>query len=246
MRNWRRLHGVLVLALLGAILIGASGCGYVKNLRDDTMDCFILGAGVVPPVVPTGDGDTEAVGFLPPSIGLYVQATDFMHLGGLWKISGDVEMDRRGLQTCVDQRAKVGLGPLHYIQRKQTPLSANAYKVEGNQMDGWREHMRELKDPIFNERAKKLIYRSTYAQLFLHRGWQDWEMFSVEVAIPEPFILHSGLNLRLGFDPSQVFDLVLGIFTIDLYDDNAFELNGDLQHPVGMAEEEMEDEEEAM
>jgi hypothetical protein len=155
-------------------------------------------------------------------------------------------MDRRGLQTCVDQRAKAGLGPLHYIQVKQTPISANAYKIEGNQMDGWREHMRNLRDPIFNAEAKKLIRRSSYAQPFLHRGWQDWETFSIEVAIPEPFILHSGLNVRLGVDPSQFFDLFLGLFTIDLYDDNAYEVNGDLRFPpetTEMGETETEEEE---
>lgn len=232
MGEQRWLRGMLATVLIGSIMLGMSGCGYFKNLRDDTMDCFILGAGVVPPVIPTGDGGTQAVGALPPSIGVYAQATDFVHLGALYKASGDIEMDRRGLQTCVDHRTKFGLGPLHYIVHKQIPGSANAYKVEGNQMDGWREHMQQLKDPVFNSPAKKLIYRSSYEQPFLHRGWQDWETFSLEIAIPEPFILHSGLNFRVGVDPSQFFDLFLGVFAIDLYDDNAFTFGGDLQHPV--------------
>ena len=92
--NKRRLTALLTLCVL--TLIAMSGCGYLKNVRDDTMDCFILGGGVVTPVVPQEEGN-QAVGFLPPSIGVYVQATDFMHLGGLYKITGDVEMDRRGL-----------------------------------------------------------------------------------------------------------------------------------------------------
>ena len=227
--NKRRLTALLTLCVL--TLIAMSGCGYLKNVRDDTMDCFILGGGVVTPVVPQEEGN-QAVGFLPPSIGVYVQATDFMHLGGLYKITGDVEMDRRGLAVVGDHRAKAGLGPLHYVMVQQTPILANAYKEEGNQMDGWREHMRRLKDPLLNSSAKELVYDSPMPRPFLHRGWQDWEMFSVEVAIPEPFILHSGLALRAGFDPSQVFDLALGLFCIDLYDDNAYRFGGKLQHPV--------------
>ena len=58
-------------------------------------------------------------------------------------------------------------------------------------------------------------------------------MFSLEVAIPEPFILHSGINARVGFDVSEVFDLALGLICIDFYDDNAFTFFwGKLQHPV--------------
>ena len=57
---------------------------------------------------------------------------------------------------------------------------------------------------------------------WLSQGWQDWETISIEVAIPEPFILHSGFYARVGVDPSQVFDLFLGLFGLDLYGDAAY------------------------
>lgn len=228
-QRWLR-YGAAVFAVV-CIMFGASGCGYFKNLRDDAMDCAMIGGGVVPPVVPDGEGGTKAVGALPPSIGLYIEATNFMHFGGLYKVTGDVEMDRRGLFTGIDKRYKAGLGPWHYVVNHQYPVSANAYKMDDNEMDGWRTHMDELKDPIFNAPAKKLIFQTSYEQPYMYRGWQDWEMFSIELAIPEPFILHSGFNVRLGVDPSQFFDLALGIFGIDLYDDNAYHFNGDLRFP---------------
>jgi hypothetical protein len=202
-------------------------------MRDDALDCFILGAGVVPPVAPTEDGN-QAVGLLPPSLGIYMEATEFFHLGALFKASADLEWDRRGLGTVVDRRLKAGAGPLHYASVWQKPVCANAYKdaEEPNQMDGWREHMSNLRDPVFDMPAKELVFedRLDEGKWWLARGWQDWEMFSLEVAIPEPFILHSGLNVRAGFDPSQVFDFLLGLATVDLYDDNAYCLDGTLQH----------------
>jgi len=222
---------LIALALIGCIVAGSSGCGYLKNMRDDFADCFILGAGIVTPVAP-GDPDNMAVGFLPPSFGVYVEATEFMHLGAIYKASADIEWDRRGMGVLVDQRAKAGIGPLHYVNITQIPLWVNAYKVEGNQMDGWRKHMRALQDPVFHRPAKELIFDSPLAEPFLYKGWQDWETFSVEIAIPEPFILHSGFNVRVGVDPSQIFDFALGILCIDLYDDNAYRFGGKLQHPL--------------
>ena len=227
----RSLRSWMMVALIGCALAGSSGCGYLKNVRDDAMDCFMLGVGVVPPVAP-GEEENKAIGFLPPSIGAYVQVTDFLHLGALFKASADLEWDRRGAGVLVDQRTKIGLGPLHHVQIKQTPICVNAYKDEGNQMDGWREHMRTLRDPVFNAPAKELIFHSTTPRPFLANGWQDWEMISVEIAIPEPFILHSGFNVRAGIDPSQMFDFVLGLVGVDLYDDNAYRFSGELQFPL--------------
>ena len=226
-----------MVVLIGCVVVGTSGCGYLKNVRDDALDCIVLGVGVVPPVAPTGD-ENKAVGLLPPSLGIYLEATEFLHLGALFKASADLEVDRRGMGVMLDRRLKAGIGPLHYASIWQKPLYANAYKdaEEPNQMDGWREHMRDLRDPVFNKPAKELIFedRLDEGKWWLAEGWQDWETFSVEIAIPEPFILHSGFNVRAGFDPSQVFDLVLGLFTIDLYDDDAYNpWSGELQHTMG-------------
>jgi hypothetical protein len=201
----------------------------LKNVRDDAMDCLILGVGYTPAVAPTADGN-KAVGFLPPSIGAYVELTEFLHFGALFKGSADLEIDRRAAGAVVDVRTKFGLGPLHHIKVKQHVIMGNAYKTEENQMDGWREHMRGLRDPIFRRPAKELIFDKSRPLRFLHRGWQDWEVISLEVAIPEPFILHSGFNFRVGIDPSQIFDFVMGLVCIDIYDDNAYRFSGKLQH----------------
>ncbi len=236
MRRNGRWRTALVLVVLSGLALSATGCGYLKNVRDDLMDCGTLAVGIVPPVVPTETG-TKAVGFLPPAIGVYAQATDLFHLGAIYKATGDLEWDRRGVGLTVDQRAKIGLGPAHWVWIEQDPIAVNAYKRRGNQMDGWRQHMNELRDPILGSPAKTMIFEPTLDETtgweslrYLPLGWQDWEFFSLEVAVPEPFILHSGLYLRAGFDPSQVFDLVLGLFTIDLYDDAAYTLGGALQH----------------
>jgi hypothetical protein len=231
MRHSSRIapRGWLIAVTLG-LALATQGCGYLKNVRDDLMDCFMIGGGVVTPVMPGDDGPI-ATGSIPPSFGVYLEATEFLHLGALFKASADIEMDRRATGLVADQRLKLGIGPFHYIDVKQTPIHANDYKWRGNDLDGWRENMRRLKDPIFGRPGKQLIFdkRNDDGKWVLHRGWQDWETFSVEIAIPEPFILHSGINFRVGIDPSQIFDLALGLFGIDLYNDNAYRANGDIR-----------------
>jgi len=233
-RDARGRTAILVLSLL----LLPQGCGYFKNVRDDFLDCFIFGAGVVTPVAKTKEG-SKGLGPIPPSFGIYVEATDFLHAGALYKASGDVEWDRRGLGVVADVRTKIGLGPVHYTDIRQYPIRTNDYKKRGNKFDGWRDHMQELEDPVFGRPAKRLIYdeRVKDGKWFLHRGWQDWETFSVEIAIPEPFFFHSGINLRVGFDPSQVFDFLLSIVGLDLYQDNAFKLNGDVRYPSDPGED---------
>ncbi len=244
-RRSESVRAVLIVAALGAVLLLSSGCGYLKNVRDDLMDVGTLAVGVVPPVAPMEEGP-EAVGFLPPSFGAYVEATEFMHLGGLYKCTGDLEWDRRGVGATVDRRAKFGVGPLHFVSIEQTPALANAYKVPDNEMDGWRQHMSDLKDPIFGTPAKILVFHPIDREAeppygpgephrtlpYLSRGWQDWEFFQAELAVPEPFILHSGFYVRAGFDPSQVVDLLLSVFCIDMYDDAAYTFWGDLKYGV--------------
>jgi len=258
---------VLSLAILIGLVLSASGCGYVKNVRDDLLDVGTFAVGYVPPVV-RADDELKAIGFLPPCLGLYIEATDFLQFGYLFKATGDVEWDRRGLQTCVDIRRKVGFGPWHSVAIKQTPIYADAYKTPGSPMDAWREHMQALRDPVFDRPAKLLLFETDGVQKKgdstesltalerhmrirsgdrtdvekprkaipglevpqlpnLYRGWQDWETFSVEIAIPEPFLLHSGFYMRAGIDPSQVLDLALSLICLDLYSDRAYTFWGD-------------------
>ena len=259
---------VLSLAILIGLMLSATGCGYVKNVRDDLMDVGTFAVGYVPPVVRDDDG-LKAVGFLPPCFGLYIEATDFLQFGYLFKATGDVEWDRRGLQTCVDIRRKVGFGPWHSVAIKQTPIYADAYKTVDSPMAAWREHMRALRDPVFDRPAKLLLFETDGVQRDrgdsmrnltalerhqrirsgdrgmgertkkpipgleipqlpnLYRGWQDWETFSIEIAIPEPLLLHSGFYVRAGVDPSQVLDLALSLIGLDLYSDRAYTFWGD-------------------
>jgi len=212
----------VVLACVSLLAV-AAGCGYCKNVRDDFADMFVLGVGVTPPVVPRGEGSVVA-GIFPPSLGVYAQATDFIHLGALVKASGDLVWDRRGCGVVADRRMKFGLGPFHYVRVDESPIWTNAYKRTGNELDAWRGHMRKMKDPLFKSSAKELTFDGSQGrQPYLYRGWQDWEMVSVEVAVPDPFLLHSGFNLRAGVSPCQVFDFVLSLFGLDLYNDAAYE-----------------------
>ncbi len=224
-------RGTVRALIVLSLLLLPQGCGYFKNIRDDAMDCFMIGAGVVTPVVPTKEG-AKGTGSFPPSFGVYVEATELLHLGFLYKVSADIEMDRRGTGIVADRRFKVGVGPIHYIDVQQEPIIANDFKRRGNQMDGWRRNMQKLRDPIFERPGKQVVFdkRVKGGKWWLHRGWQDWEMFSVEIAIPEPFFFHSGINFRVGFDPSQVFDLLLSLVGLDLYGDNAYRANGDLRY----------------
>ncbi len=227
----------MVLAL---VALSTTGCGYLKNLRDDVLDVGTLAVGFVPAVVPGPDGP-QAIGFLPPAFGVYAQATELLHLGFIYKATGDLEWDRRGYGVVVDRRTKFGVGPFHYEVIRQTPIAVNDYKTTGNELDGWRRHMDGLTDPITKSPAKTLIYEPVEGVYtgrgedpvhlpYLARGWQDWEMFSLEVAVPEPFILHSGFYARVGFDPSQIFDLALSVFCIDFYGDAAYTFSGEPKH----------------
>jgi hypothetical protein len=237
-----RVRTVVLLALVCGLFLPAAGCGYVKNLRDDFLDCGTMAVGIVTPIAPSEEGP-KAMGFLPPAIGVYVEATSLFHLGALYKATGDLEWDRRGYGVMGDYRRKFGFGPIHDVCIWQHPYAANAYKTPDSMMEPWQEHMDGLRDPLFKSSAKTMIFKPEKFDLYgldeaseweslpwLYRGWQDWEMISVEVAIPEPFILHSGFYFRVGVDPSQFFDLFLGIFGIDLYHDAAFNFNGSLKH----------------
>ena len=261
-------HGVPLGMLLLGILYVCSGCGYVKNVRDDFNDCFIAGVGITPPVIKTADG-SRAMGPIPCSAGVYIEATNFCHLGALKKCSGDAVWERRGHGLVADQRTKLGLGPWHSIKIRQDPARATCYLRTGNYLDEWREHMRNLRDPIWESPAKTLIYNeAVYAERlaakaavgeptsavsardrdwwratsseddpgalaedaepqrlpYMYRGWQHWQFFALELALPELLFTKTGYNVRFGFDPSEVFDLIAGIFAFDPYDDRAFEM----------------------
>ena len=227
-------RSVIVLALFAAVVTTSSGCGYFKNVRDDFMDIGGLAVGVTTPVLEEGN-DAVVLGFLPPCLGIYVQATDFLHLGALYKVSADVTWDRRGAGIIVDERAKYGVGPYHWVTIREIPIAANGYKTEDSGLGPWRDAMAARKDPVFGAPAKIVKYSTKAWQPYLWQGWQDWETFSLEVAIPEPFFTHCGFYARVAADPSQVLDAVLSLFFLDLYGDRAYNINGTLRfNPAGV------------
>ena len=224
--QWRT---ALCFLMLGGVLL-SSGCGYMKNVRDDWMDVGTAAVGVAPPTV-SGEESPQAIGILPPTAGVYLQATDFLHLGLIGKGTGDLCWDRRGAGVIVDKRIKSGFGPWHKMRRDEEVLVGNEYKITGNRMDPWRQEMLEMKDPIFEEPAKRMIFHweDGWYVNEMSNGWQDWEMLSVEIAIPEPFITHSGFYVRAGIDPSQFADAILALFAVDLYNDRAYERDGSMR-----------------
>lgn len=225
-----RRSALMLVGLAGLVLM-STGCGYAKNVRDDFMDIGTFAVGVTPPVLPV-EAEQVALGFLPPCVGVYGEFTNFLHLGALLKASADCTWDRRGCGIIFDRRVKYGIGPWHRAYIDEIPINANDYKIEDSELSYWREHMLNLRDPIFGASAKRMIFQTeevdgeAVPQPWMARGWQDWETISVEIAIPEPFITHSGLYVRAGIDPSQIFDFLLGLLTIDLYGDRAYNLDG--------------------
>jgi len=230
-----RIAGV---ALVVGVFLG-SGCGYMKNVRDDWMDVGTFAVGGIPPTVPEADNRTAtAGGVVPPTGGVYIEATHFMHVGFLGKATADLTWDRRGAGIIVDKRIKAGLGPAHGVRIDEEPLIANAYKRPDSRLRPWQEAMTEMRDPLFNAPAKTMTFEWSDGWHFgeIAKGWQDWETFSVEVAVPEPFITHSGFYVRAGADPSQLFDAVLSLFRVDLYGDRAYDFDGSLRFPAGDTE----------
>ena len=236
-----------LLPALLALIVLASSCGYARNVRDDFLDIGTFAIGGVSPIKPSANGsEPQAAGFLPPAFGLYVQATDFFQAGALYKNTVDLEWDRRGYGIVADERYKAGFLFMNKeVRINHSPIYMNDYKTTGNNKDGWREHLDGLRDPIYCKPAKTLLFNDKVGggdsscnlpaglrlndvgaephDSRLYLGWQDWETFSVELGISEPFFFHTGIYLRAGFDPSQIFDFFVGLFCIDLYTDNAYD-----------------------
>lgn len=203
---------VPVLALLTTAL---TGCRYGNNRAADFGDIFQLGAGLT-----TENPDS---GMLPPSLGLHVQATEFLNLGALHFSGVSAEWDGRGLFAGRESRTRVGIGPYQMVKIDQD--YANGSENYFKKMETlWADRM-SSPDMTFNGRpAKELHHEAMLSKKegapILHRGWQYWENFNVEASISEPFLTHFGFNLRVGFDPSEISDFVLGWFTVDYKHDD--------------------------
>jgi len=195
------------------LLIGLTitGCRYVANRMYDFHDIFQMGVGI--------SSENPKSGMLPPSLGVHVQATEVINLGALHFSGYTTEWDGRGFFAGPESRTRFGFGPFQSIMIEQDYAkgSENYFKKENVR---WTSRMNSRDMRWNNTAAKELNYHFWGYKMHngfpvLHRGWQYWENFNVEVGISEPLITHLGINFRLGFDPSEVSDWILGFFLID-------------------------------
>lgn len=205
-----------VLPLLLVVSLGLSGCHYVQNRTDDLCDIFQAGVGLT--------SENPGSGMAPPSLGAYVQVTEFINLGALYFNGISAEMDGRGFFAGPEERLRVGFLPWQRVKFDQDYYkgSENYFKKEDAL---WTKRMNSTTMRWWNKPAKELEYTFYAMEVtdgipVMARGWQYWENVSVEVCVSEPFVTHLGLDLRLGFDLSEVSDFVLGIFFVDFKNDD--------------------------
>ena len=201
-----------VVPLLALLAFSQSGCHYVSNRAADFSDIFQFGVGFTT--------ENPKTGILPPSFGIYVQATNFLNLGAIYFNGASVEWDGRGLFCGPERRTRIGLLSIQQVRIDQNyEMGAeNYFKKSGT---AWSDRMRSPAMRWNDVPAKDVGYEEASIGLregspLFPRGWHYWENFNVEIGIPDPFLTHAGINLRVGFDPSEIFDLVLGVFCIDV------------------------------
>lgn len=189
---------------------------YASSRLADFMDIFQIGGGVT--------AENPVTGVIPPSLGLYVQATEFLNLGAMHFHGVGAEIDGRGMFAGPESRVRYGFGPWQRIQIRQFyDIGSENYfkKVDG----AWTRRMNSKRMRWWHKPAKELEYEywaySRHEGMpIMHRGWQYWENFNIEACIAEPFLTHMGFNVRLGFDPSEIFDFLLGWTTLDFKRDD--------------------------
>lgn len=212
----RGMRCLLLLFVLGALL-NTMGCRYMTNRYYDFRDTFDLGAGV--------STENSVTGILPPALGLYVEATDFLHLGAISHYGYIAEVDMRGSGVYHEERARLGFGPwqaLHLDQDYNGAAYKNYFKTPNTRWERW---MKSVNQSLCGVPAKDLTYdhwanHMQYGCFLRHRGYQYWEYMGGEAAICDPFFTHLGVYLRAGIDISEVSDFLLGWTTFDFKKDD--------------------------
>lgn len=211
-----KLRALRVTPVLFLFAMVTSGCQYTTNRLADLGDIFQLGVGLA--------HENPGDGIIPSAFGVHVQATEFLNLGAVHFHGHTAEIDGRGLFCGPESRTRIGFLPYQQIRIDQNydTGSKNYFKRDDTK---WNYRMNTKDTRWWNKPAKELEYKFWAPQMrsgtpIMHRGWQYWENFNAEVGISEPFITHFGLNLRLGFDPSEIFDWVLGFTTFDFKHDD--------------------------
>jgi len=243
MRNVKVVAVFMAVFLVGSGILAESEvsvftprANWLMNRCSDFMDVFALGVGVTT--------ENEIGGPIPPSIGLYAEATTFLNAGIITHHGVTAEIEGRGAGAYSESRTLLGLGPYRAWKINQGDEAVNFYKDPVASRD-WAERMERLRFQGFSRLnawldaeigsgdigltevdgvpAKAVIHQDQNfhsAFLGMPRGWQAWEYIGVEAAVCEPFLTHLGVTLRAGFDPSEVFDFVLGFLCIDFKKDD--------------------------
>jgi chemotaxis protein MotB len=189
----------------------------MTNRYYDFRDTFDLGAGF--------STENSCSGMLPPALGVYLEATDFAHLGAITHYGYIAETDMRGSGVYYEERCRMGFGPwqaLHLDQDYANAAYKNYFKTPNTRWERW---MKSSLNSFCDAPAKELVYthwakEMQYRCFMLHRGYQYWEYMGAEAAICDPFLTHFGFYLRAGFDVSEVSDFLLGWTTYDFKHDD--------------------------
>jgi hypothetical protein len=203
---------ILKVLLVGIAALGTTGCRYASNRVADFSDMFILAGGVT--------AENQFTGPFPPSLGVHVQVTDYLGLGANHFSGGSAQIDGRGLYAGPESRTRLSFLFWNRTWLWEDPERAveNYYKKDDTL---WSRRMASMSH---RGRPAKSLHNTalpTQDDHLVHpRGWQYWETISAEFGICEPFVTHLGFHFRVGFDPSEFSDFLLGLFLIDFKQDD--------------------------
>lgn len=210
---------------------------WLGNRLSDLMDIFAIGGGLT--------FENRIGGPIPPSIGVYAEATTLLNLGAITHNGGTIEIEGRGAGAFTESRTLFGLGPYRGWKIYQNEQWVNYYKNSARSQAWARRMDSELRSTalarinrwmadsefgnwfyiteVIGDPAKRPNHKDKHfrrAFLGVPRGWQTWEYIGAEAAICEPFLTHMGVTVRAGVDLSEAMDFVLGIFCIDFKHDD--------------------------
>lgn len=207
------------LALMAGSSLGLTGCRYALNRYYDFRDMLAVGVGAT--------AENPVTGWVPPSLGVYLELTDFLHLGAITHNGYTAEMDLRGAFAGPEYRTRFGFLWWQMLQINQD-YENGWYNRFKDPSFPWTQRMSAWGMRSHGHPAKRLNYEywsqyRQYGQFLKPRGWQYWEYTGLEVAICDPFFTHFGVMLRLGLDISEFSDFLLGIFGVDYKHDDMTE-----------------------
>ena len=214
MRSYR-LCGLWMILI--AAWLSTSGCRYLSNRYYDMRDTMNLGAGVT--------AENPVTGVVPPSLGLYLEVTDLLHLGAITFNGYAAEVDMRGSYVGPESSTRLGFLGWQRLRKNQDYDNAIYMNVFKDKTFPWCHRLESLGLKNNGAPAKRLHYEHWAQHDFKgswmrHRGWHYWEYVGFEVALCDPLLTHWGIMARAGFDLSEVSDFILGWFFVDFKRDD--------------------------